>query len=377
MVTGQFAVHGIEANFTATLPLFGKKGLAVCIQFCKLSPRRPVRAIWMAFRSNIADYEKLIGRLEGNAFQEEVCARLQTIFIDFQRIPTKPQGDGGLDGLSHGQERAYCCYGPEQEVRKLDNKGLKDNIVNKFSGDLRKLFELEFNNRKIKVAPNEELQTIIGDNRKIKHVYLVVSWFESHRVIGPLNTNFDKYKAASQPRFVHADATLTVWGPKDLAALGEVDDHALFRAENPALIACVLAASADKFVKDCGGDFDAKFKDLNQKRPQSVNRINGIAQDFREAWATALALDNDLAKNSLNLHQILESVRSDAALSARVKSMKGTDPYDLIETMRGEVSVRLEKGFGNSFGPHTTRIANGVVAGLIGECPIEWREDHA
>ena len=58
---------------------------------------------------NIDDYEKLVGKLEGNAFEEEVCARLQTIFVDFQLIPAKPHGDGGLDGLSHGQERGYCC----------------------------------------------------------------------------------------------------------------------------------------------------------------------------------------------------------------------------------------------------------------------------
>ena len=77
----------------------------------------------------------------------------------------------------------------------------------------------------------------MGADPKIKHVYLVVSWFESHRVIGRLNTNFDKYKAASQQRFVNADAIVAIWGPKNLAALGEVDDYMLFRAENPALFA--------------------------------------------------------------------------------------------------------------------------------------------
>ncbi len=331
----------------------------------------------MASRSNQADYEQLIGKLEGSAFEDGVCARLQNVIVDFQPIPAKPHGDGGLDGLSHLQERAYCCYGPEQEARKLDNKGLKDDIIAKFSGDLRKLFELEFENRKLKHSPNEELSTIMGADRKIKHVYLVVSWFESHRVIGPLNTNFAKYKAASQQRFVDADATLTIWGPKNLAALGEVDDYMLFRTENPALFACVQTASADKLIKDGAGDFDAKFHDLKKKRPASALRIDGIANDLREAWAAAIALDNDLVKNSLVLHQVLESVRSDAALSARVKSMSASDPYDLVEAMRGEVSSRLDKGFGNRFGPHTTRIANGVVARLIGECPIDWRDDHA
>jgi hypothetical protein len=331
----------------------------------------------MASRSNLADYENLIGKLEGNAFEEEVCARLQTIFVDFQPIPAKPHGDGGLDGLSHGQERAYCCYGPEQEARKLDNKGLKDDIVNKFSADLRKLFEVEFTDKKLKQVSNGELETIMGVDRKIKHVFLVVSWFESHRVIGPLNTNFDKYKAASQLKFVSADATLTVWGPNNLAALGAVDEHTLFRIQNPALIACVQTASAAQLVKDEGGGFDAKFDDLKRRKPESAARIENIAQKLRDAWAAAIALDNDLSKNSLGLHQVLESVRSDAALSAQVKSMSATDPYRLIDTMREEVAGQLEQGFGDRFGPLTPRITQGVVAGLIGECPIDWRDDHA
>jgi hypothetical protein len=331
----------------------------------------------VASRSNLTDYEKLIGKLEGNAFEEEVCARLQTIFVDFQTIPAKPHGDGGLDGLSHGQERAYCCYGPEQEARKLENKGLKDDIVDKFSGDLRKLFELEFENKKLKHALNEELVTILGADRKIKHVHLIVSWFESHRVIGPLTTNFDRYKTASQLQFVEADATLTVWGPRNLAALGAVDEHTLFRIQNPALIASVQTASAAQLVKDSGGEFDAKFDDLKRRRPGAAANIDGIAQKLREAWAAAIALDNDLSKNSLGLHQVLESVRSDAALSAQMKSMSATDPYRLIDAMREEVGSHLEKGFGNRFGPLTPRITQGVVAGLIGECPIDWRDDHS
>ena len=331
----------------------------------------------MASRSNLADYENLIGKLEGNAFEEEVCARLQAIFVDFQRVPAKPQGDGGLDGLSHGQERAYCCYGPEQEPRKLEAKGLKNDIVNKFSGDLQKLFELEFEKKKLKHEPNVELATIMGDGRKIRSVHLIVSWFESHRVIGPLNTSFDKYKAESQMKFVDADATLTVWGPTDLATLGAVDEYTLFRIQNPALIACVQAASAAELVKDSGGGFDAKFDDLKRRRPGSAAKIESIAQKLREAWAAAIALDNDLSKNSLGLHQVLESVRSSAALSAHVKSMAATDPYVLINTMAEDVAGQLEQGFGNRFGPLTPRITQGVVAGLIGECPIDWRDDHA
>jgi len=53
------------------------------------------------------------------------------------------------------------------------------------------------------------------------------------------------------------------------------------------------------------------------------------------------------------------------------------DPYQLIETMSEDVEQQLGQGFGDRLGHLTPRIAGGVVAGLIGECPIEWREDHA
>ena len=119
--------------------------------------------------------------------------------------------------------------------------GRKDDIVKKFSSDLRKLFELNHEKRKITQTTNGELETIMGENRKIRHVFLIVSCFESHRLIGPLNTSFDKYKAASNLRFVEEDATIAVWGPRNLASLGAIDEHTLFRVQNPALIACVLA----------------------------------------------------------------------------------------------------------------------------------------
>jgi len=331
----------------------------------------------MTSRSNLDDYEKQLGKLEGNPFEEEVCARLQSMIVDFQHVVAKPHGDGGLDGLSHGQEHAYCCYGPEQEIRKLDNQGFKDDIVKKFSGDLRKLFELEFQGKKLNHASNGELKTIMGEGRKIKHIRLIVSWFESHRVLGPLQTAFDKYKTTSRLQFVDSNATLTVWGPKNLAALGAVDEHTIFRIQNPALIASVQAASAAELVKDGGGDFDAKFNDLKRRQPAAATRVDEIAHKFREAWAAAIALENDLSKNSLILHQTLEAVRESAALSAQVKSMSTTDPYPLIDTMCKEVATQLGQGFGDKFGPLTPRISQGVVAGLIGECPIEWRNDRA
>lgn len=41
----------------------------------------------MAAKPEKSEYEKLLGGLEGDAFQDEVCARLASLIADFQRIP--------------------------------------------------------------------------------------------------------------------------------------------------------------------------------------------------------------------------------------------------------------------------------------------------
>src|ERR1017187_7508122 len=174
----------------------------------------------------------MLGCLEKDAFETEVCARLAAFISDFQRVPRKPSGDGGMDGLSHGQRTAYCCYGPEQEPFKTNLKGLKGDIVEKFRGDLRKLFELEHDGKsKLIKKPNVEIPTILASGRKIELVRCVVNWFESHRVIGPLNTSLDKYKGASDCTFVEPTAQLTVWGPHELSMQCAVDDFTLIRIE--------------------------------------------------------------------------------------------------------------------------------------------------
>ncbi len=329
----------------------------------------------MAREQDLTEYEKFIGGLEADRFQDEVCARLQGHITDFQRIPDKPSGDGGLDGLSHGQECGYCCYGPEQDPVKLKAKGLRDDIVEKFSEDLRKLFEVTIGpNRRVVHAANAELATIMGDGNKIRAIYLVVSWFETHRVIGALNTAFKRYKKGSQLNFVHADATLTIWGPKDLATRGPLDEHTLFRLKNQDLFERLRAASAADIPPDATGDFDAKFADLKQRRPARAAHIDALAKDFRDTWAAAIALDNDLASTSVVLHEALETARTDAARAARVRSMGDAEPYELIATMQEDVVNRLGQGFGQRLGGLTSKVADGVVAGLIGECPIEWRD---
>ena len=222
-------------------------------------------------------------------FQDEVCARLQGVYADFQRqIPAKPSGDGGLDGLSCMVRcagiAATAPNGPRSEAE--DRGDLKDEIVKKFNADVRKLFELEFDLRKrlpLALRRMRKLATIMGDGNKIKNVYLVLGWFETHhrdRVIGPLNTHFTKCKKASKLRYINCDTTLTIWGPKDLATLGAVDEYTLFRIENRALFERVQTASAASVIPSGSGQFEAKFNDLKHWRPALSKSIDETAQEF-------------------------------------------------------------------------------------------------
>ena len=107
------------------------------------------------------EYSRALAALEGAEFQKEVNARLATVIIGFQTIPSKPQGDGGLDGLSHNGTHGYCCYGLEHNGFK-NNRAREQAVVNKFAGDLRRLFELEAKGRTLVHKATPELQTIPG-----------------------------------------------------------------------------------------------------------------------------------------------------------------------------------------------------------------------
>jgi hypothetical protein len=63
------------------------------------------------------------------------------------------------------------------------------------------------------------------------HVHLVVNWFESHRVVGPIHTAFLEYKQSSKLRYVDANATVAIIGPTELANRWSVDELTLVRAQ--------------------------------------------------------------------------------------------------------------------------------------------------
>jgi hypothetical protein len=122
----------------------------------------------------ITEYSQSLAVLSGEDFQDEVTARLQGVITDFQSVPSNPQGDAGIDGLSHHAERAYCCYGPEQDAFKK-SKDRERAVVEKFKEDLRRIVELKFVEKQLKERPNVEMKTILPAGRKIKHIELIVN----------------------------------------------------------------------------------------------------------------------------------------------------------------------------------------------------------
>lgn len=323
-----------------------------------------------------AEYERFLGTLIGQDFQDEVCDRLRSVFRDFQRVPAKPQGDAGLDGLSHGSTAAYCCYGPEQIPAKIKAKGLKDDIVEKFRGDLRKLFELETNGKKLTKTNKGGLAMVLGQGVPLKNIFLVVSWFEDKRILGLLKTSFRQYTKASACAFVSKTAQMVVWSPKDLVGLSVVDDVTRFRAENRSLLAKVKAAALatpPPLPIPALADFDAKFDWLVSQDPAKAVNANRLREYFRRAWGTALLLDQQLSAESVGLHEALETARASATTTADLRSLQGLPASDLIAATRDDIHKHLQLAFADG-GTLSTGIADGEVARLIGECPLEWRK---
>ena len=162
------------------------------------------------------EYEQSLAALSGNDFQVEVTTRLQGLIIDLQPIPASPYGDAGIDGISHGGQRAYCCYGPQQNVFK-QNKDIERAITQKFKEDLRRIFELDLERNKLKHCENVEISTILPDGQKIQHIELLVNWFQSHRILNPILTAVTEYASASKCRYVEKTVSVKISGPKELA----------------------------------------------------------------------------------------------------------------------------------------------------------------
>lgn len=317
------------------------------------------------------EYARALSQLTGDAFQEEVCERLGKAILSFQSIPRKPQGDGGLDGISHDWEHAYCCYGPEHDAAKTA-KERTHAIVHKFKSDLRKLFELDMDGTKIVQIENKEIATIVPDGTTLKHIKLIVNWFESHRIIGPIGTAVKKYRKESCCKYVDVAASVVIWGPTELATAYPVDESTILRSRHRAFLKEVQT-EADRVAIQNPSDFDAKMASLATIcAPHQVPAIALMKEQFLADWRTALAFEQKLDGTLPTLRRALEDNRR--RIAHKVSQLMAASERSHAELAHAEEIARqvLAHDFG-TFGPELLEaISSGEVARLIGECPIGW-----
>ena len=322
--------------------------------------------------SIVQEYARSLASLSGTDFEEEVCARLQSVDLGFQTVPPKPQGDAGLDGLSHNGECGYCCYGPGHDEFK-QNKSRENAITKKFKADLRRLFELDIKGHELVKSANAEMAKILPKGRKIRHVKLIVNWFESHRVLGPISTAADEYREVSECRYMTQDVSVVVVGPHELANQYAVDEQTIIRARQRVSIRRVQDTSAAIEIAN-STDFDDKMQALQVIRPDQTQAINSLAEQLRRQWRTALAFERELDETLPQFHQMLEEHRGRILIQAAELMLTDNNPGDQLIRATEFARQLLAQDFDKHYGSLMRDVGSGEIARLIGECPIGWEQ---
>jgi hypothetical protein len=322
--------------------------------------------------SLIQEYMQSLAALTGNDFQNEVCARLQSVILGFQTVPASPHGDAGLDAFSHNGDRGYCCYGPQHDEFKT-NKQRENAIVEKFKSDLRRLCELDFAKKKLICVDNPEMCTILPDGQKLKHISLIVNWFESHRVLNPILTAFAEYRQASVCRYVDVDACAVVLGPKELANQYAVDEATIIRARQRVVALRVQTAASMVAIQD-PKDFEFKMTVLREIRPDQLPAIESLTEQFRNDWRMSLAFERELDETVPTLHRILEDNRRRILIRVSQLMLASKEPWNELGNASNIAHELLEKDFGKLYGSLVQDVSSGEIARLIGECPVGWEK---
>ncbi len=318
------------------------------------------------------EYARALAALQGDEFQDEVCARLQSVVSGFQSIPAVPHGDGGLDAFSHGGERGYCCYGQCLASARTD-KGRASALVKKFAEDLQRLFELATSGGALVHRDNPELKSIFPRGLRLKEIKLITNWFGSHRVIGPIQTRVREYVAASRHNFVDPGVCVAILGPKELANEHAVDELTMVRVRHRGFATRVNEAANAIAITDPKG-FDLKMSVLREMLPGKGGAIDDLAGRLRHDWRIALAFERDLGDTLPQLHQSLESDRGRILVRTLELMLASADPWARLAEITELAEGVLRRDFAASYGPILMSVASGEVARLVGECPIDWRK---
>lgn len=331
------------------------------------------------------EYARKLGLLLGNDFEDEVVITLQQTDPAFQRVPRKPNGDGGLDGFSHGRTVVYCCYGLEMihepgisaaEKRKR----LVKKIVAKFKSDLMRLLELEHQKRKLVLKANDVLAGVYGNppGAQITVIKCVVNWFEDNRIIGDLQAALQELVSHSNCRFVAKNCDVVVWGPKDLANNVKITQITLARVEQPSLLAAIKEAATAATQHEPADDkdfFKSKFDDLEKRHPTKHDLVENLRAAFKRSWSTSILLGERLAQDLPEVHRSFEAARPQAATEAQLASLQpGADPISVIERVRERLRVQMGEVVPGLPEQQKGELAQAEVGRLIGECPLDWRD---
>lgn len=328
------------------------------------------------------EYARKLALLTGDAFEGEVVIAFQQTLVGFQRVPDKPHGDGGLDGLSHNFTRGYCCYGLElQPSPGTIAAALRKKIAKKFKEDLMRLFELKTVKRALVHAPNQVLPKVLGaslSSLKLEVIRLIVNVFEDNRLIGDLRAAFDTLSKASKKRFVSAKCELTIWGPEDVANNTSVSEQFLLRVEYPGLFEAMKTASEHAATHEPPGQekFNRKFDDLLALAPHAKEDIEELRATFKKGWSKSILVNQQMATTLPNVHQEFDQTRRTTATEARLASSKqGIDPFALIEDAQRRLHERMASLVNGGL-PIAMRdeLVEAETGRLIGECPLRWRK---
>ena len=325
-----------------------------------------------SIQSLIDEYARSLASLSGKEFQAEVCARLQTFIIGFQNVPEKPFGDAGLDAFSDHGERGYCCYGPEHNAFK-SNKKLENDIVEKFKEDLRRLYELKFNDKVLQFYESPEMATILPTGHRLRQIELLVNWFESHRVLNPILTAAEEYAKASKCRYATKDATVIVVGPKDLANRYAVDEVTITRARQRIFLHNVQI-KAQTVTLGSTGTFDVKMQSLKEMNPPQAEQVEALGRDLQVKWRVALAFEQELGDTLPGLRRDWDANRG--RILTKVLTLMATSQKPWAELNNAMEMARdiLQRDFEKLYGALIEDLSSGEVARLIGECPVGWKE---
>lgn len=355
-------------------------------EVCHTSGVSRAEGITLTQRLSSADeYARKLAILGGNDFEDEVVVALQQTDHAFQRVPRKPNGDGGLDGISHQRTVVYCCYGLELVhepglTATQRRKELVKKVVSKFKGDLMRILELEFQKKQLRQTRNRVLEGLYRSSPavRIKNIKLIVNWFEDNRIVGELQAALQELLTKSACRFAVEDVQIVIWGPKDLASNVRITQTTLARVEHPSLMAAIKQAATAATHHEPSDDqdhFKSKFDDLARRNPSRAETVEALRSAFKRSWSTSILLDERLARDLPEIHRAFETARPRAAEEARLASLQpGVDPTTVIDRIGEKLRTLMAEAIPGLPDFEKSELARAETARLIGECPLDWRQ---